>query len=124
MVYNEQITGGKWRHMISPTRRNRPPLRKPDANALPPKADARSDSGAIANGYISLEASSPRALSAVKERSGKSSQGVASFRRFHRAPAHDDCSGTGSVGIRFQVAPSWCCQSAGLLLPTHPIHRA
>jgi len=107
----------KWRHMISSNPRNRPACAS-RMRRVCAKADARSDSGAIATVTFLWKPSSPRALSAVRN-GVESHPRSRSFRRFHRAPAHDDCSGTrqrwNTISKSRKLVLSKCC-----LLPANP----
>jgi hypothetical protein len=58
--YNEQLAGGKWRHMMSSNPRNRPALRKPQDGTNAATATVPGGKSVTADsGFISLEAEHP-----------------------------------------------------------------
>ncbi len=119
--YNEQVAGGKWRHMMSANPRNRTALRKPDASAFATKAKASSES-ATANGFISLEAEQPmRTINGngtewkVIQGLGRSGDSIALLPTT-TAPA------AAALEYDFNIAQTGAVKVVVYCLPTQPIH--
>jgi hypothetical protein len=119
--YNEQVAGGKWRHMMSSNPRNRPALRKPNANAFAARTNAGNES-ATTNGFISLEAERPtRTVNGngtewkVIQGLGRSGDSIALLPTT-TAPA------SAALEYDFKVAQTGAVKVLVYCLPTQPIH--
>jgi hypothetical protein len=119
--YNEQVAGGKWRHMMSANPRNRPALRKPDASAFATKANTSSESGST-NGFVSFEAEQPtRTINGngtewkVIQGLGRSGDSIALLPTT-TAPA------PAALEYDFKVAQAGAVKVLVYCLPTQPIH--
>lgn len=117
--YNEQVAGGKWRHMMSSNPRNRPALRKPDASALAAKTS--NDSGST-NGFISLEAELPTRIINGNGTAWKVIQGLGRSGDSIALLPTTTAPAPAALEYDFNVAQAGIVKVVVYCLPTQPIH--
>ncbi len=122
--YNEQIAGGKWRHMMSSNPRNRPGLRKPESGANAgdrPAPDART--AVSAEGFVCFEAEHPTRAVAREGTSWKVIEGLGrSGDSIALLPTTVDVPSTAALEYDFNAEHAGDVKVIVYCIPTHPIH--
>jgi hypothetical protein len=119
--YNEQIAGGKWRHLMSANPRNRPALRKPDANVIAARTSPDRQSGAP-KGFISLEAEHPTRAIEGKATAWKVIRGLGRSGDAIALLPTTSIPAAATLEYDFKVEQAGGVKVLVYCLPTQPIH--
>jgi Glycosyl hydrolase family 115/Gylcosyl hydrolase family 115 C-terminal domain len=123
--FNEQLAGGKWRHILSPNPRNRPALRQPDPGAKTDSMTAApgSESMSPIDGFISLEAERPTRALAGSGTAWKTIQGLGrSGDSIALLPTTAAVPASAALEYEFTVEKTGDVKALVYCLPTQPIH--
>lgn len=121
--YNEQIAGGKWRHMMSSNPRNRPALRKPDASIASAALTGVTNEAFTTGGYVSLEAERPTRMNGGSNASWKVIAGLGrSGDSIGLLPTNVKVPPAAALEYDFTVGQTGAVKVLIYCLPTQPIH--